>query len=219
MTQQPNDRDDPTRKPSAEEARGMAHLLTTLDDRPPTMDAGTVTQFLHAWREGDTESFDRLIPLVYTELRRLAARLMQGDSPNTLQPTALVHEAFLRLIDQQRVDWQDRRHFLLISACIMRRIIIDHARARNSLKRGGDVARVPIDEALDVFEQRCSEYLDLDEALDRFAEIDPLKASVIELRVFGGLTQEETAEALGISRPSVVRYTKVAKAWLRRELG
>ena len=215
----PSERDDPTRKPSTEEARGVAHLLTTLDEQPPPLHAGTVTRFLHAWHAGDTESFDRLIPLVYTELRRLAASLMAGDSPNTLQPTALVHEAFLRLIDQKRVDWQDRRHFLLISARIMRRIIIDHARARNSLKRGGKMARVPIDEALDVFEKRCSEYLKLDEALDRFAEIDPLKAAVIELRVFGGLTQEETAEALGVSRPSVVRYYKIAKAWLRRELG
>ncbi|MEM7585014.1 MAG: sigma-70 family RNA polymerase sigma factor [Acidobacteriota bacterium] len=202
---------------SEAEARGVAHLLTTLGKEAP-VDVGSVTRWLHAWSDGDTSSFDQLVPLVYSRLRRLAGSLMKRERPNTLQPTALVHEAFIRLVDQKRINWQDRRHFFLISARIMRRIIIDHARARRSLKRGGQIEKVAIDEALEVFESRFEEYVALDDALEHFAKVDPAKATLIELMVFGGLTQEEAAETLGISRPTVARHYKVARAWLQREL-
>jgi len=184
-----------------------------------------ITALLKAWGNGDAAALDQLTPLVYDELRRLARRYMRNErAGNTLQTTALVNEAYLRLVDAKRVGWQDRVHFFAVSAQMMRRILVDAARARGSAKRGGQVKRVNhstafnLDEIPDVSTGRDRELVAIDDALNTLAEIDPRKARVIELRFFGGLSVEETAEILKISPQSVTRDWKLAKAWLMREL-
>ena len=184
-----------------------------------------ITGLLKAWAGGDAAALDQLTPLVYDELRRLARRYMRNErAGNTLQTTALVNEAYLRLVDAKRVGWQDRAHFFAVSAQMMRRILVDAARARGSAKRGGQVKRVNhsaafnLDEIPDVSTGRDRELVAIDDALNTLAEMDPRKARVIELRFFGGLSVEETAEILKISSQTVLRDWKLAKAWLTREL-
>jgi len=184
-----------------------------------------ITGLLKAWAGGDAAALDQLTPLVYDELRRLARRYMRNErAGNTLQTTALVNEAYLRLVDAQRVGWQDRAHFFAVSAQMMRRILVDAARARGSAKRGGQVKRVNhsaafnLDAIPDVSTGRDRELVAIDDALNTLAEMDPRKARVIELRFFGGLSVEETAEILKISSQTVMRDWKLAKAWLTREL-
>jgi RNA polymerase sigma factor (TIGR02999 family) len=180
--------------------------------------AGSVTALLRAWRLGDRGAVDRLAPLVYDELRRRARRYARGERPNhTLQPTALVHEVYLRLVRLDRVDWQDRVHFFAIAAREMRRVLVDSARARRYQKRGGGVAPVTFDEALAV-SARSLDLVALDDALHLLARLDPRKARVVELRFFAGLTNAEIAAALGISTDTVTREWQMAKLWLRREL-
>jgi RNA polymerase sigma-70 factor, ECF subfamily len=184
-----------------------------------------ITALLKAWGSGDAAALDQLTPLVYEELRRLARRYMRNErAGNTLQTTALVNEAYLRLVDAKRVGWQDRVHFFAVSAQMMRRILVDAARARGSAKRGGQVKRVNhssafnMDEIPDVSTGRDRELVAIDDALNTLAEMDPRKARVIELRFFGGLSVDETAEILKLSPQSVMRDWKLAKAWLTREL-
>jgi RNA polymerase sigma factor (TIGR02999 family) len=180
----------------------------------------TVTQLLRAWSAGDPEALESLTPLVYTELRRMARRYMnQERSGHTLQATALVHEAFLRLADVKAVEWRDRAHFLAIAAQTMRRILVDFARSRNFQKRGAGVRPAPIEEALLVSSQKDQEITRLDDALQALAQLDPRKAKVVELRFFGGLEGKEIAEVLGVSTETISRDWKLAKAWLKREMG
>jgi RNA polymerase sigma factor (TIGR02999 family) len=177
-----------------------------------------VTTLLRAWRQGDRDALERLMPLVYSELRRRARRYLLAERVNhTLQPTALVHEAFLRLVRVEDVDWQDRAHFFAVAAQNMRRILVDSARARRYQKRGGGAVNVTFDEALAV-SGRSTDVLALDDALDVLAQQDQRKARVVELRYFGGLTNEEIAAALGISTDTVTRDWQMAKLWLWREL-
>jgi RNA polymerase sigma factor (TIGR02999 family) len=190
---------------------------------PP--ESSEITVLLKAWASGDAAALDQLTPLVYDELRRLARRYMRNErAGNTLQTTALVNEAYMRLVDAKRVAWQDRVHFFAVSAQMMRRILVDAARAKGSAKRGGQVKRVNhsaafnLDEIPDVSTGRDRELVAIDDALNTLAEMDPRKARVIELRFFGGLSVEETAEVLKISPQSVMRDWKLAKAWLTREL-
>jgi len=179
-----------------------------------------MSRLLAAWSDGDREALDRLYPLVEAELHRLARSYMRRERPDhTLQTTALVNEAYLKLIDQRAVRWQNRAHFYGIAAQIMRRILIDHARARRYEKRGGGAARVPLDEAAVLTEERASELVALDEALTALAALDERKGRVVELRYFGGLSVEETAEVLGVSADTVSRDWRRAKAFLRREMG
>jgi RNA polymerase sigma factor (TIGR02999 family) len=174
-----------------------------------------VTELLAAWGGGDQAARDELMPLVYEELRRLARRCMHRErAGHTLQTSALVNEAFLRLVDQKNIRWQDRAHFFGIAARLMRQILVDYARRRGYTKRGGDVRRVPLDEAVIVSEERAAEVVALDDALKILAEIDPRKSQVVELRFFGGLSIEETAEVLGVSEGTVRRDWALAKAWL-----
>jgi RNA polymerase sigma factor (TIGR02999 family) len=181
-----------------------------------------VTQLLVDWSNGDEASLDKLLPLVHDELRRLARRYMRRESPgHTLQTSALVNEAYLRLIDQKNVQWQNRAHFFGIAAQLMRRILIDHARSHTRAKRGGGAVKVSLDEAAPVnkvTEARAAELLAVDEALERLTAMDARKGRIVELRFFGGLTEEETAEVIGISVPTVQREWRAAKAWLRRML-
>jgi RNA polymerase sigma factor (TIGR02999 family) len=181
-----------------------------------------ITRLLRAWSGGDQAAFERLAPVVYAELRLIARGYMVHERPgHTLQATALVHEAYLRLIDLQNVGWQDRAHFFAVSAQMMRRILVDRARARVTGKRGGAAARLQFDEIPEIPEVgswRASELMALDDALTGMAKMDPRKAKVIEMRFFGGLSVEETAEVLKISPQSVMRDWKLARAWLQREL-
>jgi RNA polymerase sigma-70 factor, ECF subfamily len=180
---------------------------------------GEVTEALRAWRPGHEEAEERLLRLLYPELHRMAARFLRGErSGHTLQPTALVHEAYLQLVDQRRVDWQSRRHFFAIAARVMRRILVDHARGHLRQKRGGDLQRVPLEDLSGLGVERLPELVALDEALAALAKIDARRAAVVELRYFGGFTAEETAEILAISVPTVGRHWRVARAWLFREL-
>ncbi|HEX4439717.1 MAG TPA: sigma-70 family RNA polymerase sigma factor [Thermoanaerobaculia bacterium] len=178
-----------------------------------------VTELLHRWNQGDREAMDRLMPIVYDELRRLAAGYLKGERPgHTLQPTALVHEAYLRLVRQDRVAWQNRAHFFGIAARMMRRVLVDHARRRQAEKRdsGGFRLTIQVGEALEV--PRDPELLELDQALGRLERLDADQARVVELRFFGGLTVEETAIVLGISTATVKREWRTAKAFLRTEI-
>lgn len=178
-----------------------------------------ITGLLRAWGAGDRAALDRLTPLVHAELHRMAGQRMQRERPgNSLQATALVNEAYLRLVDITGVRWQDRAHFFAISAQIMRRILVDAARARGSAKRGGGAPRLNLDESIDAVPERNCRIVELDEALDVLAQMDPRKAKVVELRFFGGLSVEETAEVLKISPQSVMRDWRMARAWLLREL-
>jgi RNA polymerase sigma factor (TIGR02999 family) len=182
---------------------------------------GKVTELLRAWRQGDRAAEADLLPLVYGELRARAARALGRErSDHTLQPTALVHEAYLRLVGQEQVDWQDRAHFFAIAAKLMRQILIDHARRHGSAKRGGGREPVSLEVVGEVAGQApAADLLALDEALTRLARFDPAAAQVVELRYFGGLTVEETAGALGRSASTVVRQWRAARAWLWDELG
>ncbi|HEX5084457.1 MAG TPA: sigma-70 family RNA polymerase sigma factor [Blastocatellia bacterium] len=177
-----------------------------------------VTRLLLAWGAGDREALDKLAPLIYRELKKLARSYMRRERPgHTLQPTALAHEAYIKMIDQQNVRWQNRAHFFGIAAQAMRRILVDHARARLAEKRGSGLA-VSLDEAIDVSDERAGQLLALDEALKTLAGFDHQKSRVVELKYFGGLALEETAEVLGVSRATVVREWRMAKAWLYGEL-
>jgi RNA polymerase sigma-70 factor (ECF subfamily) len=178
-----------------------------------------VSQLLADWSNGDQAALDKLLPLVNVELRQLARRYMRRENPgHTLQTSALVNEAYLRLIDQKSVRWQNRAHFFVIAAQLMRRILIDHARSHHYAKRGGGALRVSLDEAAAVTEARAAELLAVDEALEKLTAMDARKGSIVELRFFGGLSLEETAEVLGISSPTVQREWRAAKAWLRRTI-
>ncbi|MGA8182916.1 MAG: sigma-70 family RNA polymerase sigma factor [Terriglobia bacterium] len=178
-----------------------------------------VTLLLRAWGEGDVQALDRLAPIVYQELHRIARGYMARErTDHTLQTTALVNEAYVRLVDARQVTWQDRAHFFAVCARAMRRILVDHARSRGYVKRGGGKLHVQFDEAFGMEWSADSNLLELDEALDRLSALDPRKARVIEMRFFGGLSVEETAEALGISPETVMRDWKLARAWLYREL-
>ena len=180
--------------------------------------AAAVTTLLRAWRRGDPAAFERLTPLVYDELRRRARYYLRGERPDhTLRPTALVHEAYLRLIHLDQVEWQDRAHFFALAARQMRRILVDSARARRYRKRGGSKMNVTFTESLAVSRSN-PDVIALDEALDVLARQDERKARVVELRFFGGLTNEEIAAALNISTDTVTRDWQMAKLWLRREL-
>ena len=188
-------------------------------------DSREISVLLKAWGNGDQAALDRLTPLVYAELHRMARRHMRTERENMLQTTALVHEAYLRLVDAKGLACKDRTHFFALSAQVMRRILVDAARARVSAKRGGDAPALDHSEAVNLDEiagsasQRSVEVLALDQALDDLARVDARKARVIELRFFGGLCVEETAEVLQISPQSVMRDWKMARAWLVRELG
>lgn len=191
----------------------------------PVSPSAEVTALLKAWRLGDATALDRLTPLVYDHLRHLAQRHMRRErAGHSLQSTALVNEAYLRLVDASAVDWQDRAHFFAVSARIMRRILVDAARAKAATKRGGDVARVEHATALDfdrlpaAHSDKSRELCALDDALQTLAEMDPRRAQVVELRFFGGLSVEETAAILNVSPQTVMRDWKLARAWLAREL-
>jgi RNA polymerase sigma factor (TIGR02999 family) len=178
-----------------------------------------ITGLLKAWGHGDRAALDRLVPLISDELHRRAHNYMHGEPDgHTLQTTALVHEAWLRLVDAGGVDWQDRAHFFAVAATIMRRILVDSARARRAERRGGPLPRINLDDAPEVGLANDRELVALDDALKVLARQDPRKVKVIELRYFGGLSVEETAEVLKISGQSVMRDWKLAKAWLFREL-
>jgi len=179
-----------------------------------------VTELLIAWSDGDSGAYEKLMPLVYEELRRLAHRYMRREREgHTLQTSALVNEAYLRLIDQKNVHWQNRSHFFAIAAQIMRRILVDYARSRRYGKRGGGAVQVSLEERLIVSANRSAEVVALDDALKSLAKIDERKSQVVELRFFGGLSIEETAEVLGVSAATVMRDWTLAKAWLLREIG
>ncbi len=178
-----------------------------------------VTRLLLDWGNGDEHALARLTPLVYDELHRLAGCYMRREpGGQTLQTTALVHEAYLRLVDQTRVRWQNRAHFFAIAAQMMRRILVDHARSRHYAKRGGGARPVSLDAAPPISAERAGELVELDDALASLARIDPRKARVVELRFFGGLSVEETAELLGVSPNTVMRDWNMARAWLYREI-
>ena len=178
-----------------------------------------VTQLLVAWSDGDQTARDELIPLVYEELHRLAHHYMNRERPgHTLQTSALVNEAFVKLVDQRDVHWQNRAHFFGIAAEMMRRILVDHARKRRATKRGGDALKLTLNEALNASGERNLDLIAVDEALTKLAALDQQQARVVELRFFGGLNVEETAEVLSISARTVKRDWSVAKAWIRREL-
>ena len=180
---------------------------------------GEATQLLIEWSGGDQAALEKLTPLIYDELHRLAGRLMRQErGGHTLQATALVHEAYVRLVDQRSMRWQNRAHFFAIAARLMRRILIDYARRRNYAKRGGGAPRVSLDDVAVFSDERAAELVALDEALEALAAIDPRQSRVVELRFFGGLTVEETAEVLKISYDMVKREWATAKAWLYREM-
>ena len=178
-----------------------------------------VTQLLLAWSQGETTALDKLVPLVHAELSRLAHHYMAGErTGHTLQTTALVNEAFLRLVDSSQVRWQNRAHFMAVSAQLMRRILVDFARSRNYLKRGAGAQQVPLDEAMAISEAPDLDVVELDRALGELAAIDARKSQVVELRFFGGLTEEEAAEVLKVSPETVRRDMRLAKTWLLREM-
>jgi RNA polymerase sigma factor (TIGR02999 family) len=186
---------------------------------PTTPPSGTVTALLRAWGDGDDDALEQLTPLVETELRRLARAYMARERrDHTLQATALVNEAFLRLTEARRVRWQDRAHFLGISARLMRRVLVDHARARGYRKRGGGAERVTLAEGLVASPALALDVVALDRALDTLAAADVRKSRVVELRYFGGLSVEETAEVLHVSPDTVKRDWRLAKLWLLHEL-
>ena len=179
-----------------------------------------LTALLSEWGRGNSNALNELLPLVYAELRRIAAGQLRGErGSHTLQPTALVHEVYLRLIDQRHADWRDRAHFFGAAAQVMRRILVDHARRRHASKRGDGLMTVSIDQAKEVIAPDGISVLALDHALDRLAKLDAGLARVVELRAFGGLTIEETACVLKVSPTTAKREWRTAKAWLTRELG
>jgi RNA polymerase sigma factor (TIGR02999 family) len=185
----------------------------------PTSEQPDVTQLLLRMEHGDRHATDLLLPVVYRELRRLAAGYLQRErGGHTLQPTALVHEAYMRMVDQSRVQWQNRAHFFGVAAQMMRRVLVDHARSQGASKRGGDVEKTPLGEDLVASIERNSELVAIDDALTALEQFDPVKAKVVELRFFGGLSIEETAAATGVSVATVNRQWRMAKAWLFAQL-
>lgn len=179
-----------------------------------------VTALLGDWSLGNRTALNQLLLLVYAELRRVAARQLRNERANhTLQPTALVHEVYMRLVDQRQVDWQNRTHFFGVAAQVMRRILVDHARRHGAIKRGNGVRCVSLDEAKDVAASNEIPILALDHALDRLEKVDAELAKIVELRAFGGLTIEEAAQVLSVSPATAKRDWRTAKAWLNRELG
>jgi RNA polymerase sigma-70 factor (ECF subfamily) len=185
----------------------------------PDASLDNVTVLLDALARGDASAADRMFPLVYRELRALAARQLRRErSGHTLAPTALVHEAYLKLVGQREASWRSRGHFLAVAATAMRRVLVNHAKARRRLKRGGDRSRLEIDEIANEFERRATDLVALDGALDRLRARSPLQADIVELRFFGGLTVEQAALALDVSERSVHREWAVARAWLRGEV-
>jgi RNA polymerase sigma factor (TIGR02999 family) len=188
--------------------------------KTPLPSTNEVTELLLAWSNGEKSALERLAPLVYEELHRLAHHYMSRERPDhTLQTSALVNEAYLRLVDQRRVQCQNRAHFFAISAQLMRQILINHAQSRRCLKRGRGARKVSLDEAIIVSEERGEDLLALDDALNELAKVDPRKSKVVELRFFGGLSVEESAEALDVSPVTIMREWRLARAWLYRELG
>jgi RNA polymerase sigma factor (TIGR02999 family) len=182
-------------------------------------DAENITDLLVSYGRGDKESLDKLMPVVYDELRRQAARYLRREQAgHTLQTTALIHEAYVRLVDQRNVQWQNRAHFFGIAAQMMRRILVDHARTKKRAKRGGSDIKVSLDDAAIAVKGQDLDVVAVDEALSRLAKIDEQQSRVVELRFFSGLTVEETAEVMGISPATVKRDWSMAKAWLHREL-
>jgi RNA polymerase sigma factor (TIGR02999 family) len=178
-----------------------------------------VTQLLKKWSKGDQSALDEVIPLVHAELRRLARHYMARENPgHTLQTSALINEAYIRLVDQQNMPWQNRGHFFGVAAQVMRHILIDHARKHCYAKRGGGARKISVDEAMMVNDKRAEELVALDDALKALATLDPRKCQIIELRFFGGLSIAETAEVLSISPMTITREWRSAKAWLRREM-
>lgn len=185
-----------------------------------TLSAGNLTSLLIEWQEGDPTALDRLTPLVYDELRRIAHRYVRRErNGHTLETTALVNEAYVRLAGSKNIAWENRSHFFAATAQVMRHVLIDHARKRLYAKRGGDIQHVPLDEAVSqMTSQRADELMVLNEALDELAKLDPRKARVVEMRYFAGLSLEETAEVLNISLMTVRRDWRAAKAWLFRRM-
>jgi RNA polymerase sigma factor (TIGR02999 family) len=180
---------------------------------------GQVTRLLNDWSDGDSTALDELIPIIYDELRSLAAHYLRRErADHTLQPTALVHEAYFRLVDQKEVHWQSRAHFFGVAAQMMRRVLIDHAKSHRRAKRGGGLLKLDLDQAAGLSEEQAGEVIALDDALEELARIDPRKGKTIELRYFGGLSVEETAEVLGVSPNTVMRDWAMAKAWLYNEI-
>ena len=187
-------------------------------DKAGTPPRGEVSEFLQAWSDGDRGALDSLTPLVYHELHRLARRYMRGERPgHSLQTSALVNEAYMRLVDYKGMQWQNRAHFFAVSAQLMRRILVEHAR-RHNLKRGGGVQHVSLEETAVVGGERDADLVALDDALNALAQLDARKVQVVEMRFFGGLSVEETAEVLKVSSVTVMRDWSTAKAWLYREL-
>jgi RNA polymerase sigma factor (TIGR02999 family) len=185
----------------------------------PESASSEISLLLEAWSRGDPSAFERLVPLVYGELHRLAHRYMAREhAGRTLQTTALVNEAYLRLVDANQIQWQNRAHFFAISAQLMRRILVDFARSRGYQKRGGNLHKVSFDEAMTVTPETDPDLIELDDALSTLAAIDSRKAKVVELRFFGGLSVDETAEVLKVSPDTVMRDWRLAKVWLVREL-
>ena len=187
--------------------------------KDPPRQEHEITQLLAAWRDGNQAALDELYPLVYDELHRLARRYMSKERKgHTLQTTALINEAYVRLVDQRNVQWANRSHFFAISAQIMRRILIDHARRHAYAKRGGGARQVSLDETAVLAQGDFSEFIRLDEALKSLAQLDPRRSQVVELRYFGGLNNEEIAGVLNISENTVIRDWNMARAWLHRQL-
>jgi RNA polymerase sigma-70 factor, ECF subfamily len=178
-----------------------------------------ITGLLIDWNNGSAEALEKLMPLVESELRRMAARHMRRESPgHTLQTTALVNEAYLKLIDQREVRWQSRAHFFALSSQLMRRILLDHARAQKRGKRGGDAIHIAFEDAVVITPEKSADLIALDEALTRLARFDPNKSKIVEMRFFGGLSVKEVAEVMGIAEVTVMLHWRLAKAWLKREM-
>jgi len=184
---------------------------------PPT--DPEVTELLHAWSGGDAAALERLVPLILDDLRRMARRHLRGErGGHTLEPTALVNEVYLKLIDQREADWRNREQFFAVASRIMRRVLLDYAKARGSAKRGKDVVKVPLEEAFEVGQEQEVDLIDLGDALERLGELDSRQRQIVELKFFYGFEHEETAELLGISATTSKREWKAAKLWLLREL-
>jgi RNA polymerase sigma factor (TIGR02999 family) len=185
----------------------------------PDSNSSSVTKLLKEWQDGDRSALDELMPLLHAELRKTAGFYMARESPgNSLRPTALVNEVYLRLVDQDRATWHDRAHFLAIAGEMMRRVLVDHAREKRALKRGGNIERVTLNEGLDAAKEQDLDIARLDDALQDLAALDPRQAKIVELRFFGGLTVRETADVIGLSPATVKREWATAKAWLYNEL-
>ncbi|HLX07049.1 MAG TPA: sigma-70 family RNA polymerase sigma factor [Thermoanaerobaculia bacterium] len=181
--------------------------------------ARDVTQLLRRWQQGDQAAAEELLPLIYGELRKIARRHLRGERDgHTLEATALVHEVYLRLSGGAELHWNDRVHFYAVAAQMMRRVLVDHARSRDALKRGGSVVKISLDEARDPAVESGPDVVALDDALRSLEALDPRKSRIVELRFFGGLTLEETAAVLGISVPTVVKETRLARAWLHSQI-